>query len=65
MSDLEINFNLTAIMQIYDEFFLQTAEDIKELFDDIYDSNIPIEKIKEFMNNNTNEIKLEQKYGIY
>jgi hypothetical protein len=65
MSDLEINFNLTAIMQIYDEFFLQTTEDIKNLFDDIYDTNIPIEKIKEFMNTNTNEVKLKQKHGVY
>ena len=65
MSDLEINFNLTAIMQIYDEFFLQTSKDIKKLFDDIYDTNIPIEKIKEFMNTNTNEIKIRSKNAIY
>jgi len=65
MSDLEINFNLNAIMQIYDEFFLQTAEDIKKLFDDIYDTNIPTEKIEEFMKTNTNEIKIRSKNAIY
>lgn len=65
MSDLEINFNLNAIMQIYDEFFLQNSEDIKKLFDDIYDTNIPIEKIEDFMQNNTNEIKIRNKNGVY
>jgi len=60
MSDLEINFNLMCIVNTYDDFFTETPEQIQELFEAFY-GPISIEKIIEFMENTSNEIKIKNR----
>jgi hypothetical protein len=49
MNEIEINYNLKCIMNIYDEFFIQTPESIQSLYKDIYDYEPNIEIINNFL----------------
>jgi len=59
MINNDIILKLTWLRDIYDEFFTQTNEQLKQLYEDIYEENIDIKIIEEFMNNNSDVICIQ------
>lgn len=64
MSEIEINYNLHSIMNIYDEFFLQTPKDIQDLFFDIWEYKPDIKIIEQFLTTHYSGDYLNKKYEI-
>jgi hypothetical protein len=59
-----IFFNLRLLRDYNDNFFNETAEDIKKLYDGIYETDVDINIIIEFIKLNTNEY-IDNKRNIF